>query len=128
MKAIIWANYGSIDTLQLEDVEKPVPKDNEVLIKIYVATVTTGDCELRSFKIGPLFWLPIRLFIVITKPRIKILWQELAGEIELVGSEVTQFKKGDHIFASTKMLFGAYAEYVCLPAVRWHSFSNINQS
>jgi NADPH:quinone reductase-like Zn-dependent oxidoreductase len=101
--------------LRLEDVEKPVPKDNEVLIKVHAATVTAGDCETRRFDMPVLFWLPIRLYMGLIKPRIKILGQELAGEIEATGKNVKQFVKGDQVFAATDASFGAHAEYKCLP-------------
>jgi len=102
--------------LQLKEVEKPAPKDNEVLIKIYAATVTAGDCEVRTLKLPILFRLPMRLYVGLSEPkRITILGQELAGEIEAVGKEVTRFKKGNPVFAATFFRFGAYAQYVCLP-------------
>ncbi len=116
MKAIIWPKYGSPDVLELREIEKPTPKDKEVLIRIVAATVFAGDCEMRSFDFPISFWLPLRLLFGLRKPRIKILGQELAGEIEAVGIEVTQFKKGDQVFAPTDMSFGAYAEYICLPS------------
>ena len=116
MKAIVWTKYGSPDVLQLQEVEKPTPKDNEVLIKVHAATVTTADCELRSFKVPIWLRLPLRILVGLRKPkRITILGQELAGEIEAVGKGVTRFKKGDQIFAPTLLHLGAYAEYVCLP-------------
>jgi NADPH:quinone reductase-like Zn-dependent oxidoreductase len=116
MKAIVWTKYGPADGLQLKEVEKPTPKDNEVLIKIYAATVTTADCELRSLKIPILIRFPLRIYVGLRKPkRITILGQELAGEIEAVGKEVKRFRKGDQIFAWTGLRLGAYAEYRCLP-------------
>lgn len=116
MKAIVWTKYGPPDVLQLKEVEKPSPKDNEVLIKVYAATVTAGDCEARSLKFQSWISLPMRLYVGLTKPkRITILGQELAGEIAAVGKEVTRFKKGDPVFAATFFRFGAYAQYVCLP-------------
>jgi 2-desacetyl-2-hydroxyethyl bacteriochlorophyllide A dehydrogenase len=115
MKAVIWTKYGSPDVLELREVEKPTPGDDEILIKIFAATVFAGDCEMRGFDFPISFWLPMRLLLGLTKPRIKILGQELAGEIEAVGKEVTQFKKGDQVFAPTDRNFGAYAEYICLP-------------
>jgi 2-desacetyl-2-hydroxyethyl bacteriochlorophyllide A dehydrogenase len=117
MKAIVWTKYGPPDVLQLKEVEKPTPKDNEVLIKIYATTVSTGDCELRSFKL-PLWIKPLmRIGIGIRKPKTKynILGQELAGEIEKVGKDVKLFRKGDQVFAATGFGFGAHAEYKCLP-------------
>ena len=99
-----------------EEVEKPVPRDNEVLIKIYAATVTTGDCEARRLKFPLFIRLPMQLYVGLTKPkRVTVLGQELAGEIEAVGRDVTKFKKGDPIFSATFFRFGAYAEYTCLP-------------
>ena len=117
MKAIVWTKYGPPDVLQLKEVEKPTPKNNEVLIRIHAATVTMGDCEIRSLKFPGLLKHLMRLAVGIMKPRKKrsILGQELSGEIEAVGNEVTLFNKGDQIFASTGFHFGGYAEYVCLP-------------
>src|SRR5436309_13848976 len=100
MKAIVWTQYGPPNVLQLREVEKPTPKDNQVLIQVYAATVTTADCELRSMRGSIWIALAFRLYVGVTKPkRITILGQELAGEIEAVGSQVTRFKKGDQIFA-----------------------------
>jgi len=115
MKAIVYTEYGSPDVLQLKEVEKPTPRDNEVLIRLYATTVTAGDCELRSFKIPLFIWLPLRLYMGLRKPRKHILGQELAGEIEVIGKDVKLLRKGDQIFAATGFSFGAYAEYVCLP-------------
>ncbi len=115
MKAIVFEKYGSPDVLHLKEIEKPVPKDNEVLIKVHAATVIVGDCELRSFTFPIWLWLPLRIFFGIRKPKRKILGQEVAGGIEAVGKEIKQFSKGDRVFATTGVLFGAYAEYVCLP-------------
>ncbi len=115
MKAIVCTRYGPPEVLQLREVEKPIPKDNEVLIRIHAATVTIGDCELRSLNL-PLLWkLILRIGFGIRAPRKKILGQELAGEIESVGNTVTMFKKGDQVFANTGLHLGAYAEYDCLP-------------
>ncbi|MGB5485934.1 MAG: alcohol dehydrogenase catalytic domain-containing protein, partial [Lysobacterales bacterium] len=111
MKAIIWTKYGPPDVLQLKEVEKPTANDNEVLIKIVASSVFAGDCEMRRFDFPLSFWLPLRLMFGLFKPRIKILGQELAGQIEAVGKEVKQFKKGDLVFAPTEASFGAYAEY-----------------
>ncbi|MHC5532505.1 NAD(P)-dependent alcohol dehydrogenase [Priestia megaterium] len=115
MKAMVCTKYGKPDVLQLEEVEKPIPKENEILIKIHATTVTSGDCRVRSFNSPLLLWLPMRIVLGLRKPRKSILGVELAGEVEDVGKNVTRFKKGDQLFAMTGMKFGGYAEYICLP-------------
>ncbi|MGN7481825.1 NAD(P)-dependent alcohol dehydrogenase [Priestia megaterium] len=115
MKAMVCTKYGKPDVLQLEEVEKPIPKESEILIKIHATTVTSGDCRVRSFNSPLLLWLPMRIVLGLRKPRKSILGVELAGEVEDVGKNVTRFKKGDQLFAMTGMKFGGYAEYICLP-------------
>ncbi|MCJ7471994.1 MAG: NAD(P)-dependent alcohol dehydrogenase [Actinobacteria bacterium] len=116
MKAIIWTRYGPPDVLQLREVRKPIPTDNQVRIKIHSATVTAGDCETRGLKLPFYISLPMRLFFGPVRPkRVNILGQELAGEIESVGKAVSKFKKGDKVFANTGFGMGAYSEYICLP-------------
>ena len=117
MKAIVWTKYGPPDVLQLRDVEKPTPKDNEILVKIHATTVTMGDCEQRDLKLPILYRLLMRLYIGLRKPkRISMLGMELAGEVESVGKYVKRFKEGDQVFAATGFIgMGTYAEYKCLP-------------
>ena len=115
MKAIVWTNYGPPEVLQLKEVPKPTPKDNEVLIKIFATTVTRGDVRLRGADFPRLFWLPMRMYLGFRGPRRIKLGYELAGEIESVGKSVKLFEIGDQVFAATGREGGAYAEYICLP-------------
>jgi len=121
MKAIVYEKYGPPDVLQLKEVEKPTPKDNEVLIKVYATAVTFGEIKARNFTPSPrefwlpiLLWLPARIMFGFRKPKRTILGSELAGEIESVGKDVKRFRKGDQVFGFSSS-FGANAEYVCMP-------------
>ncbi len=118
MKAIVYTQYGSPEVLHLTEIAKPTPKDNEVLVKIHATTVTIGDTIMRSLKIPLPRWQRImfRFYLGIGKPKRPVLGMELAGEIEAIGKNVTRFKIGDPVFASTfNVNFGGYAEYKCLP-------------
>ena len=121
MKAIICTKYGPPEVLQIKEIEKPAPKDNEVLIKVIATTVHIGDTKIRRLEpgLGPVkdfFFKPVMRFMLGFKgPRNKILGMELAGDVETVGSDVTLFKPGDPVFASTEFRMGAYVEYCCIP-------------
>ncbi len=115
MKAIICPKYGPPEVLQLKELPKPTPKDNELLIRIYATTVAFGTVMNRSGGTFPsLLWLASRILFGLRKPRRPILGNEFSGEVEAVGNDVKLFKKGDQIYGSTGMKSGAYAEYLCL--------------
>jgi len=117
MKAIVYTKYGAPDVLRTKKIEKPIPGDDEVLIRIHAAEATKADCELRSFNFAvKWFWIPLRVAMGVTKPKKQVLGGYFAGEIESVGKSVSKFKKGDQVFGTTGLLFGAYGEYLCLPA------------
>lgn len=115
MKAIIWTKYGSVDGLRLQEIAKPTPKDNEVLIKVHAATASTADTEFRRLRLPLFFAFFLRLYLGFLKPtRIKILGTEFAGEIVSVGKEVSQYQPGDQVYGYTGLSMGTYAEYLCL--------------
>ncbi|PKO13652.1 MAG: NAD(P)-dependent alcohol dehydrogenase [Chloroflexi bacterium HGW-Chloroflexi-10] len=123
MKAIVCTNYGAPDVLQLKEVKKPTPKDNEILIRVYATSVNYGDLVARNFKeITPqkfnmplLIWFFAKLAFGLSKPRITILGSEFSGKIELVGKEVKLFKQDDQVFGYLGQSMGAYTEYLCMP-------------
>ena len=115
MKAIVYQRYGPPEVLRLADVAKPVPRSDEVLIRVHATTVSAPDRRCRSFTVPRSYWIPARLALGIVRPKRRILGAELSGEVEATGADVTRFTKGDQVFAATLMRFGAYAEYTCLP-------------
>ena len=123
MKAIVYTEYGPPDVLRLKEVEKPTPKDNELLVKIHAASINYGDITVRNFKNMPLhkfnmplpLWLPSRIMFGFNKPKKTILGSEFSGDIELIGKNVRMFKKGDRVFGYRGQNMGANAEYLCMP-------------
>jgi NADPH:quinone reductase-like Zn-dependent oxidoreductase len=123
MKAMIYTEYGPPDVLRLEEIEKPSPKNHEILIRVYATSVNIGDIWARNFKaISPRkftmplpLWLPARMYFGFAKPRVNILGSEFAGEVEAVGKEVKRFRKGDQVFGYRGQSMGANAEYLCMP-------------
>lgn len=114
MKAVICMKYGPPEVLQIRQVAKPVPKNNEVLIKIFSTAVTASDIYIRGSQIPLRYWLPMRLLIGLTKPRKSIIGLVLAGEVESIGSNIKRFVPGDKVFGLTGFGLGAYAEYKCM--------------
>ena len=123
MKAIVFTEFGTPDVLHIKEIEKPTPKDNEILIRVHATSINVGDLWARNFKaITPskfsmplLLWFPSRLYFGLTKPRINILGNEFAGEVEAAGKDVKRFKKGDQVFGYRGQAMGANAEYLCVP-------------
>ena len=124
MKAIVWTQYGPPEVLQLQEMAKPVPKDNEILIRVRATTVGVGDIWARNFKrfnpstfsMPGILWLPARLFFGFNKPRLKLLGAEFAGEVETVGKDVSKFSSGDRVFGYRGQNMGSNAEYLSTSA------------
>jgi len=116
MRSIHYDKYGGSELMYLKDMEKPEPKNNEVLVKIHYATVTSGDVRIRKSDFPKAFWLFARLMFGLFKPKRNILGHEFSGRVEAVGSDVNLFQAGDDVFGTTTSLqYGSYAEYVCVP-------------
>ncbi|MBM3947118.1 MAG: NAD(P)-dependent alcohol dehydrogenase, partial [SAR202 cluster bacterium] len=115
MKAIVCERYGPPDVLELREVPKPTPQNNEVLIRMHATTVTSGDARVRSLNVPAGFGLAVRLAFGVSKPRKRILGSELAGDVESVGKNVSRFKVGDQVFGLDGARMGCYAEYKCIP-------------
>ena len=117
MKAIVYTEYGSPDVLHIQEIERPVPDASEILIRIHAVEATKADCEIRSFNFAVKWiWLPMRIVMGVTKPKKQLLGGYFSGVVESVGQGVSEFKQGDEVFGTTGVLFGAYGEYLCLPA------------
>jgi NADPH:quinone reductase-like Zn-dependent oxidoreductase len=114
MKAIICTKYGPPEVLQLKEVEKPTPKNDEVCIKIHATAVTASDIYIRGSQIPIRFWIPMRIMLGLTKPRKSIIGLVLAGEIESAGKDIKRFRTGDQVYGLTGFGLGAYAEYKCM--------------
>jgi NADPH:quinone reductase-like Zn-dependent oxidoreductase len=116
MKAVLCTKYGPPEVLKSAEVDKPIPGDNEILVKVHATTVTQADSRTRGFRVPLSFWLPARMALGLRRPKKAILGVEMAGEVEALGRDVKLFKKGDQVFALTGHSGpGTYAEYVCIP-------------
>ena len=119
MKAIVYSEYGAADVLRVTQIQKPVPEDDEIRIRIHAVEVTKADCEMRSFKFAvQWFWLPLRIAVGITRPKKPVLGGYFSGVVDSVGKDVSRFKSGDEVFGSAGLRFGAYGEYLCLPTTQ----------
>lgn len=114
MKAVVCTKYGPPEVLQLKEVQKPIPRENEICIKVIATSVTASDCIIRGFKVPLKFWIPMGLVIGIRKPRKSILGMVFAGEVDSVGNHVKSYKKGDQVYGFDRFGFGTYAEYKCI--------------
>jgi NADPH:quinone reductase-like Zn-dependent oxidoreductase len=117
MKAIICPKYGPPEVLKISQCEKPIPRRDEVLIKIYATSVTNSDIFIRGSNVPLMFMIPLRLMIGIIKPRNSIIGEVFSGEIEYVGSEIKRFKVGDRVYSLAGYSLGAYADYKCMKEI-----------
>ena len=114
VKAIICTEYGPPQVLQLRDIPKPEPQPDQLLVRVFATAVTSSDCFVRSGKVSPAFWLPMRIFVGFSRPRQGVLGMVFSGEVESVGEKVLSFKPGDHVFGFDRFAFGTYAQYKCI--------------
>lgn len=114
MKAVVCTKYGPPEVLRIVEIEKPVPKDHEILVRVHATTVSAADYRVRSFAVPASFWLPAKMALGFGKPRKSILGMEISGKVEAIGKNVKTYKKGDDVFAATLQSFGGYAEYICI--------------
>jgi len=115
VKAIVATKYGPPEVLQVQEIPQPIPQEHEILVRVRATTVNAGDCRMRAFDVPPVFWLPGRLLLGITRPKNPVFGMELAGDVAAVGPGVSRFKPGDAVYATTSAVnFGGYAEYKCL--------------
>ncbi|MBK6263846.1 NAD(P)-dependent alcohol dehydrogenase [Marivirga sp. S37H4] len=128
MKAAVFKRYGDPEVLQITEIEKPVPKKNEVLVKIHATSVTAEDPKMRSFDHPPLLKLPVGLMFGFRKPKKTVLGMEFSGTIEAVGHKVKDYKPGDEVFGYSGLSFGTYAEYKCVPETALMYFKPKNLS
>jgi len=117
MRAAIWTKYGPPEVIELGDVEKPMPGDKDILVKVHAAAMFPGDAEMRRFDIPVAWlWLPLRLWFGLRRPkRVKVLGQEIAGVVEAVGDEEENFKPGERVFGLTATIYGGQAKPICIP-------------
>lgn len=117
MKAVVCTKYGPPEVLRIVEYKKPVPKDDEVLISIYATSVTNSDVFIRSSEVSLRLLIPFRMMMGVRKPRREIIGEVLSGVVSEVGSKITRFHVGDHVFGLTGFSVGAYAEYKCMKEV-----------
>ena len=128
MKTIEFSTYGPPETLRIREVEKPTPKDNEVLIKVHASTVSSGDVKLRSFDVGAMYWIPMGLYMGFRKPRRQVLGDDFSGVVESVGKDVEAYQPGEPVFGTVGFTKSAHAGYVCLPEDGSYTHKPVNMT